>query len=348
MTAAPASARAAAAFDRYSVEHETRYAYRVPVVAVVAARAPDAAPAAVAARRLARAARSSRAPDERHETRDAFGNGVTHFGVHGPHPLLRVRMLLRGRDLATGPIRPRGRRWPGRRCANAVSTSPRRTTCARCAWPSRARSCPGPMPRGPMRRRASPPGATGSSAVHRADAPDPRRVRVRRRGDDGDDVGRRGARAAQAASARISPTSCSPACAATACRRAMSPATCCTIRRPGGRACSAPTRRTPGSPPIRRTHGWVEFDPTNDTLADRRYITLADRRRLRRRRAAARRHPRRPRADDEGRGERHPALASAPPARGAPRGAARAPRPIAGWCGVGAPGDWRIATGGPP
>jgi transglutaminase-like putative cysteine protease len=22
-------------------------------------------------------------------------------------------------------------------------------------------------------------------------------------------------------------------------------------------------------------HGWVEFDPTNDTLADRRYITLA-------------------------------------------------------------------------
>ena len=31
----------------------------------------------------------------------------------------------------------------------------------------------------------------------------------------------------------------------------------------------------PGSPPIRRAHGWVELDPTNDTLADRRYITLA-------------------------------------------------------------------------
>ena len=57
-------------------------------------------------------------------------------------------------------------------------------------------------------------------------------------------------------------------------------------------------------------HGWVELDPTNDTLADRRYITLATGARLRRRRAAARRHPRRSRPDDEGRGERRPALAS--------------------------------------
>ena len=33
--------------------------------------------------------------------------------------------------------------------------------------------------------------------------------------------------------------------------------------------------RTPGSRPIRPAHGWVEFDPTNDTRADQRYITLA-------------------------------------------------------------------------
>ena len=44
-------------------------------------------------------------------------------------------------------------------------------------------------------------------------------------------------------------------------------------------------------------HGWVEFDPTNDRVADRRYITLAWGARLRRRGAAARRHPRRARPD---------------------------------------------------
>jgi transglutaminase-like putative cysteine protease len=33
------------------------------------------------------------ATDERREERDAFGNGVTHFAVYGPHPLLRVRMI---------------------------------------------------------------------------------------------------------------------------------------------------------------------------------------------------------------------------------------------------------------
>ena len=42
-----------------------------------------------------------------------------------------------------------------------------------------------------------------------------------------------------------------------------------------GRGCSASTPRMPGSRPIRRSHGWVEFDPTNDTRADQRYITLA-------------------------------------------------------------------------
>ena len=33
--------------------------------------------------------------------------------------------------------------------------------------------------------------------------------------------------------------------------------------------------RMPGSRPGRRSHGWVELDPTNDTRADQRYITLA-------------------------------------------------------------------------
>jgi transglutaminase-like putative cysteine protease len=31
-------------------------------------------------------------PDERHDAPDSFGNSVTHFGLHGAHRLLRVRM----------------------------------------------------------------------------------------------------------------------------------------------------------------------------------------------------------------------------------------------------------------
>jgi transglutaminase-like putative cysteine protease len=80
------------AVDRYTVEHETRYAYRVPVTQSwqLAHLRPPALPwQKVLAHELA----IEPPPDERHERRDSFGNNVTHFGVHGPHPLLRVRML---------------------------------------------------------------------------------------------------------------------------------------------------------------------------------------------------------------------------------------------------------------
>jgi len=82
---------AAPASDRYDVEHETRYTYRVPVSQSwqLAHLTPCRLPwQRVVSHELA----IEPAPDERHDTRDAFGNGVTHFGVHGPHPLLRVRM----------------------------------------------------------------------------------------------------------------------------------------------------------------------------------------------------------------------------------------------------------------
>jgi transglutaminase-like putative cysteine protease len=93
MTADPASAAAATTtIERYSVEHETRYSYRVPVSQSwqLAHLTPCRLPwQRVVSHELA----IEPPPDERHETRDSFGNGVTHFGVHGPHPLLRVRML---------------------------------------------------------------------------------------------------------------------------------------------------------------------------------------------------------------------------------------------------------------
>jgi transglutaminase-like putative cysteine protease len=80
-----------AATSRYSVEHETRYRYREPVAQSwqLAHLTPGAlAWQTVRSHEIA----IEPPPDERHESRDAFGNGITHFSVHGPHPLLRVRM----------------------------------------------------------------------------------------------------------------------------------------------------------------------------------------------------------------------------------------------------------------
>jgi Transglutaminase-like enzymes, putative cysteine proteases len=85
------AANVAPAADGYMVEHETSYTYRVPVAQSwqLAHLTPATLPwQAVRAHEIA----IEPPPDERHERRDAFDNGVTHFGVHGPHPLLRVRM----------------------------------------------------------------------------------------------------------------------------------------------------------------------------------------------------------------------------------------------------------------
>jgi transglutaminase-like putative cysteine protease len=93
MAADPASAATpAAASVRYDVEHETCYAYRVPVSQ--SWQLAHLTPCRLPWQRLvSHELAIEPSPDERHEMRDAFGNSVTHFGVHGPHPLLRVRML---------------------------------------------------------------------------------------------------------------------------------------------------------------------------------------------------------------------------------------------------------------
>ena len=80
--------------NRYTVEHETRYAYRVPVSQSwqLAHLTPRELPWQQV---LSHELRIEPATDERRDERDHFGNGVTHFAVYGPHPLLRVRMLSR-------------------------------------------------------------------------------------------------------------------------------------------------------------------------------------------------------------------------------------------------------------
>ena len=79
------------AVARYTVEHETSYGYRIAVSQSwqLAHLTPPELPwQKVLGHELA----IEPPPDERHERCDAFGNRVTHFGIHGPHPLLDVRM----------------------------------------------------------------------------------------------------------------------------------------------------------------------------------------------------------------------------------------------------------------
>ena len=77
---------------RYRVEHETRYAYDAPVSQSWqrARLTPRSLPWQ---KLLVHALDIDPRPDERHDAPDAFGNTVTHFGLHGAHRRLRVRML---------------------------------------------------------------------------------------------------------------------------------------------------------------------------------------------------------------------------------------------------------------
>ena len=77
--------------QRYSVEHETRYAYTAPVSQSwqLARLTPRALPWQ---RLIAHSLRIEPGPDERRDESDSYGNTVTHFGLHGAHRVLSVRM----------------------------------------------------------------------------------------------------------------------------------------------------------------------------------------------------------------------------------------------------------------
>ena len=78
-------------FDRYTVEHETRYTYTAPVSQSwqLGRLTPRSLPWQ---RLLSHSVQIDPPPDERHEAVDSFGNSVSHFGLHGAHRQLRVRM----------------------------------------------------------------------------------------------------------------------------------------------------------------------------------------------------------------------------------------------------------------
>ena len=77
---------------RFDIEHVTRYAYRTPVT-------QSWQLAHLSLRELPWQKVSSHRvtiephPDERRDAHDSFGNGVTHFALYASHSVLRVRML---------------------------------------------------------------------------------------------------------------------------------------------------------------------------------------------------------------------------------------------------------------
>ena len=77
--------------ERYSVEHVTRYAYTAPVSQSwqLAHLLPRALPWQ---QLLSYTLHIDPPPDERHDAPDAFGNTATHFALHRAHRQLRVRM----------------------------------------------------------------------------------------------------------------------------------------------------------------------------------------------------------------------------------------------------------------
>ena len=77
--------------QRYTVEHETRYAYTAPVSQSwqLARLTPRVLPWQ---RLVSHSLQIEPGADERRDEVDSFGNTVTHFGLHGAHRVLNVRM----------------------------------------------------------------------------------------------------------------------------------------------------------------------------------------------------------------------------------------------------------------
>jgi len=270
--AASAALAPAPAFDCYNVEHDTRYSYRVPVSQSwqLAHLTPCRLPWQ---RVVSHEVAIEPPPDERHETRDSFGNGVTHFGVHGPHPLLRVRMLCEV-EVSDRPDASAGRSLTWEAVRESLLDEPAQDglRAARMAEPSTLVSW----------SDAAFDYATSSFAagrdwleaitdlmqrIHRDFEFDADATTVTTSVDEV--LGQRRGVCQDFAHVMI------------ACLRSH----------------GLPARYVSGylltqPPPGRQRllgadvshawaaawsphHGWVEFDPTNDTLADRRYITLA-------------------------------------------------------------------------
>ena len=261
-----------AATARYSVEHETRYRYREPVAQSwqLAHLTPGALPwQTVRSHEIA----IEPPPDERRESRDAFGNGVTHFSVHGPHPLLRVRMRC---DVIVAD-RPDADAAPELTCAavrDALLEDPAHAGLAAVRMAEPSALVPWSETAHAYAAASLAPGRAWFEAVselmhriHREFAFEPGATTVATSVDQV--LAQRSGVCQDFAHVMLA-----------ALRSHGLPA-----RYVSGYLL---TRPPPGRPRLLGAdashawvsawsprHGWVELDPTNDTLADRRYVTLA-------------------------------------------------------------------------
>jgi transglutaminase-like putative cysteine protease len=91
--------------QRYRIEHETHYAYAAAVSQSwqLARLTPRELPWQ---KLISCALQIDPPPDERHDTPDGFGNRITHFGLHGAHRSLRVRMQCWVEVSARPPLSP--------------------------------------------------------------------------------------------------------------------------------------------------------------------------------------------------------------------------------------------------
>ncbi|MDQ6683972.1 MAG: transglutaminase family protein [Pseudomonadota bacterium] len=267
----PAEARWAS-LDHYHVEHVTRYVYRAPVGQSwqLAHLRPRELPwQQVAAHRLVIEPR----PDECHELLDSYGNCTTHFGVHAPHPGLMVRMTCAvGVGDRADPASVEPLSSESVRAATRVAVDADALLAARMAEPSAL------VPWSEAARAyALPSFAPGRDwlegvgelmhRIHHDFEFDPETTTVTTSVDEV--LAQRSGVCQDFAHVMI------------ACLRSMGlPA-----RYTSGYLRTQPP---PGRPRLLGAdashawvaawsprHGWVELDPTNDTLADRRYIILA-------------------------------------------------------------------------
>ena len=123
---------------RYTVQHETRYAYTAPVSQSwqLARLTPRLLPWQ---RLLAYALEIEPKADERRDELDSFGNMVTHFGLHGAHRMLRVRMECvvevserRAVDATPAPMQQQQMQLAGEVAIQSQSQAP--TSAPPLAW----------------------------------------------------------------------------------------------------------------------------------------------------------------------------------------------------------------------
>jgi transglutaminase-like putative cysteine protease len=258
--------------DRYTVEHETRYAYRVPVSQSwqLAHLTPRELPWQHV---LSHELRIEPATDERREERDDFGNGVTHFAVYGPHPLLRVLMLSRV-EVAERPDAGRAKALPWEAVVESVRRDPAQDglAAARLSEPSAL------VPWSEAARAYAAPSFAAGRDWLEAVTDLMRRIHADFEFD------------AEATTVTTQVDEVLELRSGVCQDFAHLMLACLRGRGLPARYVSGYLLTDP--PPGRErllgadashawvaayspNHGWVEFDPTNDTLADQRYITLA-------------------------------------------------------------------------